>query len=66
MTAHVPAGSHWFRSSHSNDQGGNCVEGARLDGAGMAVRDSKAPELGACLFPAAAWTAFVTAITSNA
>ncbi|MET9918392.1 DUF397 domain-containing protein [Streptomyces sp. NPDC006435] len=66
MTTHVPASAHWFRSSYSNDQGGQCVEGARLDGAGMAVRDSKAPELGACLFPVAAWTAFVTAITSNA
>ncbi|OKJ42753.1 hypothetical protein AMK22_05455 [Streptomyces sp. CB01580] len=56
------AGARWFRSSYSNDQGGQCVEGARLDGARMAVRDSKAPELGACLFPAAAWHAFVDGI----
>ncbi|MER5499795.1 MULTISPECIES: DUF397 domain-containing protein [unclassified Streptomyces] len=66
MTTHVPTSVHWFRSSYSNDQGGNCVEGARLDGVGMAVRDSKALGLGACPFPAAAWTTFVTAITSNA
>ncbi|MEU3217969.1 DUF397 domain-containing protein [Streptomyces sp. NPDC006971] len=62
MTNHEPAGAHWFKSSYSNDQGGNCVEGARLDGARMAVRDSKAQELGVCLFPAAAWHAFVDGI----
>ncbi|MER6500736.1 DUF397 domain-containing protein [Streptomyces sp. NPDC001455] len=59
MTTHVLAGARWFRSSYSNDQGGECVEGARLDGARMAVRDSKAPESGVCLFPAVAWRAFV-------
>ncbi|MFD9603040.1 MULTISPECIES: DUF397 domain-containing protein [unclassified Streptomyces] len=59
MTTHAPAGAHWFRSSYSNDQGGQCVEGARLDGSRMAVRDSKDPEQGVCVFPAAAWLAFV-------
>ncbi|MGN5631157.1 DUF397 domain-containing protein [Streptomyces sp. AC154] len=59
MTTHVPAGADWFRSSYSNDQGGECVEGARLDGARMAVRDSKDLGQGVCVFPAAAWRAFV-------
>ncbi|MEU2673826.1 DUF397 domain-containing protein [Streptomyces sp. NPDC007164] len=59
MTTHEPAGAHWFRSSYSNDQGGECVEGARLGGRVMAVRDSKDPGRGVCVFPAAAWLAFV-------
>lgn len=25
MTTHAPAGAHWFRSSYSNDQGGNAL-----------------------------------------
>ncbi|MDK0519217.1 DUF397 domain-containing protein [Streptomyces sp. ML-6] len=65
MTAHRLAGVHWFKSSYSNNQGGNCVEGARLDGVQMAVRDSKAPELGVCLFPAAAWRAFVDELKAD-
>ncbi|MFC9757921.1 DUF397 domain-containing protein [Streptomyces sp. NPDC056921] len=64
MTTHEPAGAHWFRSSYSNDQGGQCVEGARLDGWVMAVRDSKDPEQGVCVFPAAAWLAFVDEVKS--
>ncbi|MFF4078319.1 DUF397 domain-containing protein [Streptomyces sp. NPDC001777] len=62
MTTHVPASVHWFKSSYSNDQGGNCVEGARLDGRVMAVRDSKDPGQGVCVFPAAAWRAFVDGV----
>ncbi|MFF5422340.1 DUF397 domain-containing protein, partial [Streptomyces misionensis] len=46
MTTHQLAGAHWFKSSYSNNQGGNCVEGARLDGRVMAVRDSKDPGQG--------------------
>ncbi|MEU2129690.1 DUF397 domain-containing protein [Streptomyces sp. NPDC018352] len=64
MTTHEPAGAHWFRSSYSNNQGGECVEGARLDGRAMAVRDSKDPEQGVCVFPAAAWLAFVDEVKS--
>ncbi|MEV6164163.1 DUF397 domain-containing protein [Streptomyces sp. NPDC052052] len=65
MTTHAPAGAHWFRSSYSNDQGGQCVEGARLDAHRMAVRDSKDPEQGVCVFPAAAWLAFVDEIKTG-
>ncbi|MGW2846317.1 DUF397 domain-containing protein [Streptomyces sp. NPDC001274] len=60
MTSHQLAGADWFTSSYSNNQGGQCVEGARLDGRVMAVRDSKDPGQGVCVFPAAAWSAFVT------
>ncbi|MET9860638.1 DUF397 domain-containing protein [Streptomyces smyrnaeus] len=52
------ADATWFKSSYSNDQGGACVEGARLGGGVMAVRDSKQPEGPALAVQAAAWTAF--------
>ncbi|SCE09258.1 DUF397 domain-containing protein [Streptomyces sp. DvalAA-19] len=57
-------GAHWFTSSYSNDQGGQCVEGARLQGM-MAVRDSKDREGGAFVFPAATWGAFVDAVKKD-
>ncbi|MFB6814405.1 DUF397 domain-containing protein [Streptomyces sp. NPDC056347] len=66
ITAETLHGADWFTSSYSNDQGGNCVEGARLGGRVMAVRDSKDPGQGVCVFPAATWTAFVTGIASAA
>ncbi|MFF2009256.1 DUF397 domain-containing protein [Streptomyces sp. NPDC058195] len=62
MTTHEPTGADWFTSSYSNNQGGNCVEGARLVGRVMAVRDSKDPGRGVCVFPAVAWRAFVAEV----
>ncbi|MER5499794.1 DUF397 domain-containing protein [Streptomyces sp. NPDC002561] len=62
MTTRELAGAHWFKSSYSNNQGGECVEGARLGGRVMAVRDSKDPGQGVCVFPAAAWRAFVDGV----
>lgn len=61
----VLAGASWFTSSYSNDQGGACVEGARLHGARMAVRDSKDREVGTFVFPAASWGAFVDAVKQD-
>ncbi|NEB42574.1 DUF397 domain-containing protein [Streptomyces sp. SID14515] len=61
----VLAGASWFTSSYSNDQGGACVEGARLHGAMMAVRDSKDREGGTFVFPAAPWAAFVDAVKQD-
>jgi hypothetical protein len=53
----------WFKSSYSNDQGGDCVEGARLaNGAMMAVRDSKVPDGPAFAVQAEAWTSFVAGL----
>ncbi|MET8553960.1 DUF397 domain-containing protein [Streptomyces sp. NPDC004959] len=63
MTNHAAlTGARWFRSSYSNDQAGNCVEGARLEGAAMAVRDSKDPNAGAFVFRADAWGAFLNTV----
>ncbi|SFD41046.1 DUF397 domain-containing protein [Streptomyces aidingensis] len=56
----------WFTSSHSNDQGGNCVAGARLGGGVMAVRDSKDPAGPAFVFPGDVWNSFVTALKAGA
>ncbi|WP_329471413.1 DUF397 domain-containing protein [Streptomyces sp. NBC_01723] len=49
----------WCRSSYSNQDGGNCVEVAHGIPSLVPVRDSKAPTLGALLFTAPAWVAFV-------
>ncbi|MEW1724062.1 DUF397 domain-containing protein [Streptomyces sp. NPDC093109] len=56
----------WFKSSHSNDQGNACVEGARLAGGAIAVRDSKHPQGPAFVFAAPAWAAFVGGIDALA
>ncbi|MTE18980.1 DUF397 domain-containing protein [Streptomyces sp. TRM43335] len=48
----------WFRSSHSGNEGGNCVEVAAGSEA-VRVRDSKDRAGGTLAFPPAAWSAFV-------
>ncbi|MGY5133999.1 DUF397 domain-containing protein [Streptomyces nigrescens] len=53
--------AHWLKSSRSNGDGGYCVEVANLPGI-VPVRDSKDPEGPAIIFPATAWSAFVTAV----
>lgn len=63
--AEAPADGAWFKSSYSNDHGGECVEGARLKGGVMAVRDSKQPEGPAFAFGADTWTTFLTAVKSG-
>jgi hypothetical protein len=55
----------WFKSSYSNDQGGACVEGARLDDGSLALRDSKHPHGPACIFPNATWAAFTAAVKAG-
>ncbi|MBQ1156678.1 DUF397 domain-containing protein [Streptomyces smyrnaeus] len=65
-TAEVPRDTAWFKSSYSNNQGGECVEGARLGGGVMAVRDSKQPQGPAFVFGAEAWSAFVESVKGGA
>ncbi|MBW8740858.1 MAG: DUF397 domain-containing protein [Streptomyces turgidiscabies] len=52
----------WFKSSYSDQTGGNCVEVAHLTPthARIAVRDSKHPEGPALTLPPSAFTAFVS------
>ncbi|MGW2391469.1 DUF397 domain-containing protein [Streptomyces lydicamycinicus] len=52
----------WRKSSYSNGDGGNCVEVSdNLPGI-VPVRDSKDPHGPAIIFPAAAWSSFVTSV----
>ncbi|MEV7967059.1 DUF397 domain-containing protein [Sphaerisporangium sp. NPDC088356] len=48
----------WIKSSHSGDNGGECVELASLGGEGMAVRDSKRPYGPVLRVTAAEWDVF--------
>ncbi|MEV7991027.1 DUF397 domain-containing protein [Streptomyces sp. NPDC089424] len=50
--------AQWRKSSYSGDQGGDCVECARL-GEAAAVRDSKVPAGPVLAFRPAAFTAFL-------
>ena len=53
----------WRKSSYSSDTGGECVEVATLT-PHIAVRDSKAPDLGALTLTPEAFAAFVTSVSA--
>ncbi|APY90972.1 DUF397 domain-containing protein [Streptomyces alfalfae] len=53
----------WTKSSHSGDQGGECVEVAHTP-ATIHVRDSKNPEGPALRVAPSAWTEFLTHATT--
>ncbi|MEU5161311.1 DUF397 domain-containing protein [Streptomyces sp. NPDC020875] len=56
----------WHKSSYSNPDGGACVEIAPAVPAPVVpVRDSKSPDGPFLIFPAADWSAFVTAIRTG-
>ncbi|MET9970989.1 DUF397 domain-containing protein [Streptomyces sp. NPDC006356] len=56
----------WFKGSRSTAPGEqNCVEVARLEDRGMAVRDSKTPHRARLLFGANAWHTFTAALTDR-
>ncbi|MFE5855177.1 DUF397 domain-containing protein [Streptomyces sp. NPDC056500] len=50
--------SAWFKSSHSNDSGGNCLEIAQLTPR-VGIRDSKRKQGPALTVPSTAWHKFV-------
>ncbi|MEU0003668.1 DUF397 domain-containing protein [Streptomyces sp. NPDC006314] len=52
----------WFKSSYSNESGGNCVEVAPNIPNLVPVRDSKSPDGPTLILPATAWTPFITAL----
>nr|WP_167308030.1 DUF397 domain-containing protein [Streptomyces tendae] len=55
----------WFRSSYSDNEGGNCVEVARCDA--IHVRDSKTAPTGPQFqVSAPAWSAFVAVVRPGA
>lgn len=49
----------WRKASYSGNNGGGCVEVARIPVAGVAVRDSKDPDGPKLAFPPADWQAFI-------
>lgn len=53
----------WRKSSFSGSSGGDCVEVAPLT-PHIAVRDSKAPDLGALTLTLEAFAAFVTSVSA--
>lgn len=58
------ADAEWFASSHSQGDGGQCVEfsPSRLRSGIVPVRDSKAVPGPALRFPTGAWSSFVVAL----
>ncbi|MGX4692106.1 DUF397 domain-containing protein [Streptomyces sp. JNUCC 63] len=52
----------WRKSSHSNDQGGSCLEVLDGHASGVPVRDSKVPQGPALVFSAAGWSSFIAAV----
>lgn len=57
----------WHISTHSNDNGGSCVEaGPLLDGSGrVAVRHSKAPDAAIIVYTRAEWRAFLAGVKAG-
>ncbi|MFF3545027.1 DUF397 domain-containing protein [Streptomyces platensis] len=52
----------WRKSSYSNGDGGNCVEVVDDLPGIVPVRDSKDPHGPAIIFPATAWSEFVSGV----
>ncbi|MGW7790794.1 DUF397 domain-containing protein [Streptomyces tricolor] len=52
----------WFKSSYSNEDGGNCVEVASNIPNLVPVRDSKIPSGPTLLLTPAAWTPFIASL----
>ncbi|HUZ23181.1 MAG TPA: DUF397 domain-containing protein [Streptosporangiaceae bacterium] len=60
----MPLSRTWAKSSHSDPNGGNCVE-ARDTGHAVQVRDSKNPDGPVLTFAKAGWLAFTTEIKNS-
>ncbi|GAA3370529.1 DUF397 domain-containing protein [Streptomyces sannanensis] len=58
--------AHWRRSSHSNTNGGECVEIAEDFPGVVPVRDSKHPEGPALIIPSTAWAPFIESLKAQA
>jgi hypothetical protein len=59
------AGSAWRTSSYSDGGASNCVEVADSYPATVPVRDSKNPGGNVLLFPAEAWSAFISEVKAG-
>jgi hypothetical protein len=57
--------AEWIKSTYSGGEGGQCIEVAPGIPGVMPVRDSKDPQGPSLVFPAEAWSAFVSAVRSG-
>jgi hypothetical protein len=57
-------GQRWHTSSYSANTGANCVEVAETPDT-VRVRDSQNRELGHLSYPAAEWSAFLSAVRTG-
>jgi Domain of unknown function (DUF397) len=55
----------WVKSSYSSGGGNACVEAQATNKGQVAVRDSKAPELGVYVFTPDSWVSFVEGVKSG-
>ncbi|AJT65343.1 hypothetical protein T261_3678 [Streptomyces lydicus] len=62
MDHHDFSSATWTKSSHSDRDGGNCIEVAPGIPDVVPVRDSKNPDGPALVFPTADWSSFVDAV----
>lgn len=62
IPTHVLESASWRKSSYSEGGDTNCLEVADGFPGLVPVRDSKVPDGPALIVPAAAWTAFVSAV----
>ncbi|QNP63711.1 DUF397 domain-containing protein [Streptomyces genisteinicus] len=64
-TPHDPAPHVWRKSSHSNGEGGACLEVGDGPRSVVPVRDSKAPQGPVLLLTRPGWAAFVAAVRAG-
>ncbi|WP_112466098.1 DUF397 domain-containing protein [Streptomyces triticisoli] len=62
FTPNAAALQGWRKSSHSNDQGGSCLEILGGHVSGVPVRDSKVPQGPVLVFSSAGWSSFIAAV----
>ncbi|MGI5126107.1 DUF397 domain-containing protein [Pseudonocardia sp. CA-107938] len=55
----------WRKSTFSGNNGGGCVEFARLPDGGVAIRDTKDRTQPALRYTAAEWTAFLAGVRAG-
>jgi hypothetical protein len=64
-TEHDLSSAQWRKSSYSGGEGGSCVEVADGLPGIVPVRDSKAAEGPALVFPVDSWAAFVVGVRTG-
>jgi len=62
----MPLTPDWAKSSHSDPNGGNCVEARQSGASSVQVRDSKDPAGPVLSFSSDCWHAFTAAVQASA